>query len=296
MVRKDERPSKMKGSTKNGRNAVRSSFKGEKQGKKAPRLRGENGQKMAFEAEKSGEFIFGKHAVRSALQHEGDFNKLFVQDGLSKKESQTILDLAKSKRLPIQFVPKAKLAELSQQGVHQGFVLSKAAYTYQSLDAIFDLADQLQAPPFIIMLDGIEDPHNLGSILRTADAVGCHGIIIPKHRSVALTGTVAKVSTGAIETVPVVRVTNLSQTLEQLKERGCWIYGTDMTGETYTDWEAKGPLVLVIGNEGKGLSPLVKKHCDHLLTLPMVGHVQSLNASVACGILAYEVLRKRRLS
>ncbi|RLK62798.1 23S rRNA (guanosine(2251)-2'-O)-methyltransferase RlmB [Atopobacter sp. AH10] len=296
MARKDERPSRPRSGTKVGRNGVKSTFKSKKRLIKANDNKEDNLKKGKESGDFSSEMIYGKHAVHAALTSEVDFNKLFVQDGLSKKDSQTILKLAKEKGLPIQFVPKTKLAELSHQAAHQGFVLSRAAYSYQPLEAIFDLADELQAPPFIIMLDGIEDPHNLGSILRTADAVGCHGIIIPKHRSVSLTGTVAKVSTGAIEHVPVVRVTNLSQTLETLKARGCWIFGTDMQGESYTEWDATGPLVLVIGNEGKGMSPLVKKNCDQLLTLPMIGHVQSLNASVACGVLAYEVLRKRKLS
>lgn len=197
--------------------------------------------------------------------------------------------------IQVQSVPKSKLDMLSNQGVHQGVLAAVAAHDYAELEDIFEKAAQKNEEPFILILDGVEDPHNLGSIMRTADATGVHGIIIPKRRAVGLTSVVAKTSTGAIEHVSVVRVTNLTQTIAELKERGVWVFATDMHGTSYTKWQVKGALALVIGNEGKGVSRLVKENCDELLTIPMTGHVQSLNASVAAGILMYEVFRGRNL-
>nr|WP_035446441.1 23S rRNA (guanosine(2251)-2'-O)-methyltransferase RlmB [Atopobacter phocae] len=239
------------------------------------------------------DFIYGKHAVLSALQEQTAFNKLFIQEGLSGRDKDTIVKLAKAKNIPIQVAPKKKLQDLTNEGVHQGFVLSVAAFEYKTIEDILEHAKQSNTPPFVMILDGILDPHNLGSLLRTADASGCHGLIIPKHHSALLTGTVAKTSTGAIEHVPVARVTNLTRAIEELKEAGLWIFGADMNGESYTTLDASGPIGLVIGNEGKGISALVKKNCDGMISIPMVGHVQSLNASVAGGLLMYEVFRKR---
>ena len=201
--------------------------------------------------------------------------------------------LAKKRGLVIQQAPKSKLDELTDGGNHQGVVLSVAAFTYATIDDLFARAEERQEAPFFLILDGIEDPHNLGSILRTADAAGVHGIIIPKRRAVQLTATVAKISTGAIEFVPVARVTNLVNTVNELKDRGVWIFGTDMAGEDYRRWDAKGATALVIGNEGKGISPLLKKKVDGMLTIPMVGHVQSLNASVAASLLIYQGFSSR---
>ena len=172
-------------------------------------------------------------------------------------------------------------------------MLSIAAYAYATIDDLFAKAAEKDEAPFFLVLDSIEDPHNLGSILRTADAAGVHGIIIPKRRAVQLTSVVAKTSTGAIEHVPVARVTNLVQTVEQLKERGLWVFGTDMDGKDYRRWDAAGPTALIIGNEGKGISPLLKKTVDETLTIPMVGHVQSLNASVAASLLIYQAFNSR---
>ena len=172
---------------------------------------------------------------------------------------------------------------------------SIAAYEYADLEDVFKKAEEKGEDPFIVILDGVEDPHNLGSILRTADATGVHGIIIPKRRSASLTATVAKASTGAIEHVPVVRVTNLTQTIEQLKARGVWVFGTDMNGTDYRKWNTSGPLAIVMGNEGKGVSRIVKESVDEMVTIPMVGHVQSLNASVASALMMYEVFRNRSL-
>lgn len=220
-------------------------------------------------------------------------NKVFVQAGLKADALNEIIKLAKKQNLIISQVPKSKLDLLADRQNHQGVVLAVAAYEYAELDDLFAAAKAKDEAPFFLILDGIEDPHNLGSIMRTADAAGVHGIIIPKRRAVQLTATVAKTSTGAIEYVPVVRVTNLAQTIAELKERGLWIFGTDMAGQDYRTWDANGPTALVIGNEGKGISPLIKKSCDGMLTIPMVGHVQSLNASVAASLLIYQGFSSR---
>lgn len=220
-------------------------------------------------------------------------NKVFVQAGLKADALNEINKLAKKQNLIISQVPKSKLDLLADRQNHQGVVLAVAAYEYAELDDLFAAAKAKDEAPFFLILDGIEDPHNLGSIMRTADAAGVHGIIIPKRRAVQLTATVAKTSTGAIEYVPVVRVTNLAQTIAELKERGLWVFGTDMAGQDYRTWDAKGPTALVIGNEGKGISPLIKKACDGMLTIPMVGHVQSLNASVAASLLIYQGFSSR---
>ncbi|MCL8206020.1 23S rRNA (guanosine(2251)-2'-O)-methyltransferase RlmB [Ligilactobacillus agilis] len=220
-------------------------------------------------------------------------NKVFIQAGLKADALNEIIKLAKKQNLIISQVPKSKLDLLADRQNHQGVVLAVAAYEYAELDDLFAAAKAKDEAPFFLILDGIEDPHNLGSIMRTADAAGVHGIIIPKRRAVQLTATVAKTSTGAIEYVPVVRVTNLAQTIVELKERGLWIFGTDMAGQDYRTWDANGPTALVIGNEGKGISPLIKKACDGMLTIPMVGHVQSLNASVAASLLIYQGFSSR---
>lgn len=251
-----------------------------------------NSQKK--EEVENNDFIVGRIPVIELLKGNRDVNKIFVQEGLSSEKINEILTLAYGKNIQVQHVPKSKLNDLSQNAVHQGVLAAVSAYHYAQIDDIFQRAHDKNEEPFIVILDGIEDPHNLGSIIRTADAVGVHGIIIPKRRAVGLTSTVAKTSTGAIEHVPVVRVTNLTTAIQQLKDRGVWIFATDMTGTSYTKWQVKGALALVIGNEGKGVSRLVKDNADELITIEMVGHVQSLNASVAAGILMYEVFRGRR--
>lgn len=239
------------------------------------------------------EFIFGIHAATEALKGETQINKVWLQSGLLDKTRNELTTLAKKRGLIIQDAPKAKLDELTNGQNHQGVVLSIAAYAYASIDDMFALAAERDEAPFILILDSIEDPHNLGSILRTADAAGVHGIIIPKRRAVQLTATVAKTSTGAIEHVPVARVTNLVQTVEKLKEQGLWVFGTDMDGADYRRWNAQGPTALIIGNEGKGISPLLKKAVDETLSIPMIGHVQSLNASVAASLLIYQGFNSR---
>ena len=241
------------------------------------------------------DFVFGRHAVVEALQTPDRVNRVFIQEGTSGRDAAKVIELAREKGIQVQTVPKTKIEDLVGNVVHQGLVASIAAYEYADLEDIFKKAEEKGEDPFIVILDGVEDPHNLGSILRTADATGVHGIIIPKRRSASLTATVAKASTGAIEHVPVVRVTNLTQTIEQLKARGIWVFGTDMNGTDYRKWNTSGPLAIVMGNEGKGVSRIVKESVDEMVTIPMVGHVQSLNASVASALMMYEVFRNRSL-
>ena len=241
------------------------------------------------------DFVFGRHAVVEALQTPDRVNRVFIQEGTSGRDAAKVVELAREKGIQVQTVPKTKIEDLVGNAVHQGLVASIAAYEYADLEDVFKKAEEKGEDPFIVILDGVEDPHNLGSILRTADATGVHGIIIPKRRSASLTATVAKASTGAIEHVPVVRVTNLTQTIEQLKARGIWVFGTDMNGTDYRKWNTSGPLAIVMGNEGKGVSRIVKESVDEMVTIPMVGHVQSLNASVASALMMYEVFRNRSL-
>lgn len=239
------------------------------------------------------EFVYGHHASVESLKSTQEINKVWLQTGLQDKIRNEITQLAKKKKLVIQQAPKSKLDELTDGGNHQGVVLSVAAFEYASIDDLFEQADKKGEAPFFVILDGIEDPHNLGSILRTADAAGVHGIIIPKRRAVQLTATVAKTSTGAIEHVPVARVTNLVNIVEELKKRNVWVFGTDMAGDDYRRWDANGAVALIIGNEGRGISPLLKKKVDGMVTIPMVGHVQSLNASVAASLLIYQGYNSR---
>lgn len=243
--------------------------------------------------EEPSEFIFGRHPVIAALKSDQEINKVFIQDGLKHELIGEIIKLAKKRSLVIQMVPKSKLERLVPHENHQGVVLAVSAYTYASVDDLFNRAAERNEAPFLLILDNINDPHNLGSIMRTADAVGAHGIIIPKRRSVGLTGVVAKASTGAIEHVPVARVTNLVNTVKELKDRGLWVFGTDMNGTDYRRFDATGAVAIIIGNEGKGISPLLKKSVDEMLTIPMVGHVQSLNASVAASLLMYQAFSSR---
>ncbi|MFC4411839.1 23S rRNA (guanosine(2251)-2'-O)-methyltransferase RlmB [Chungangia koreensis] len=240
------------------------------------------------------EIIAGKNPVLEALRSGRDMNKVWIAEGIQKNSVSEIVKLAKENGIIVQFVPKKKLDQLTDVN-HQGVAASIAAYRYAELDELFERASERKEDPFFIILDELEDPHNLGSIMRTADATGVHGIIIPKRRSVGLTGVVAKASTGAIEHIPVVRVNNLAQTVEDLKKRGVWIAGTDAKGSAdYRHMDATLPLAIIIGSEGKGMARLLKEKCDFLYNLPMLGHVTSLNASVAAALLMYEVVRKRR--
>ena len=231
--------------------------------------------------------VYGVHAVTEALQVNTG-NKLYIQDDLRGKNVEKIKDLAAEKKVSISWTPKKTLSDMTNGAVHQGFVLRVSDFAYAELDTILAKAEQ-EENPLILILDGLNDPHNFGSILRTADATNVTGILIPKHRAVGVTPVVAKTSTGAVEHVPVARVTNLSQTLDKLKEANFWIFGTDMNGTPSHKWNTAGKLALIIGNEGKGISANIKKQVDEMITIPMAGHVQSLNASVAAAILMYEV-------
>ncbi|KKB34847.1 23S rRNA (guanosine(2251)-2'-O)-methyltransferase RlmB [Bacillus thermotolerans] len=241
----------------------------------------------------SKEFIAGRNPVLEALRSEREINKIWIAEGAQKGSMQQVIKLAKEKNVLVQFVPRQKVDQMTDEN-HQGVVASVAAYRYADLDDLFKKAEESGEEPFFLLLDEIEDPHNLGSIMRTADASGAHGIIIPKRRSVGLTATVAKASTGAIEYIPVVRVTNLARAIDELKERGVWIAGTDAKGaEDYRRLDGTLPLGLVIGSEGKGMGRLIREKCDFLIKLPMAGQVTSLNASVAASLLMYEVYRRR---
>ncbi|HEX6922668.1 MAG TPA: 23S rRNA (guanosine(2251)-2'-O)-methyltransferase RlmB [Bacillales bacterium] len=239
------------------------------------------------------EFISGKNPVMEALRAGRDINKIWVNDR-AKGSMQPLIRLAKREGIYVQAVPKQKLDQLAEASNHQGVVASVAAHRYAEMDELFQRAEARGEEPFFVVLDEVEDPHNLGAILRTADAAGVHGVIIPKRRSPGLTSVVAKASAGALEYVPVVRVTNLARTMDELKKRGLWFAGTDADGkQDYREADFDLALGLVIGNEGKGISRLVKEKCDFLVQLPMSGHVSSLNASVAAALLMYEVYRKR---
>ncbi|TFJ92891.1 23S rRNA (guanosine(2251)-2'-O)-methyltransferase RlmB [Lentibacillus salicampi] len=239
------------------------------------------------------EIITGKNPVMEALTSGRPVNKVFVSEHLNKSLSGKLQQLSKDAGTILQKVPKKKLDQITA-GNHQGVVAYVASYAYASLDDLFSKAENRNEDPFFIMLDQLEDPHNLGSILRTADATGAHGVIIPKRRSVGLTGAVSKTAAGALEHVPVARVTNMANTMDELKERGVWVVGTEADAtEDYRALEGTLPIAFVIGNEGKGMSRLVRDKCDWTVSLPMKGKVSSLNASVACSLLLYEVFRKR---
>ncbi|WP_077623946.1 23S rRNA (guanosine(2251)-2'-O)-methyltransferase RlmB [Sediminibacillus massiliensis] len=241
----------------------------------------------------SEEWIIGKNPVTEALKSGRSINKVWISDQLQRQSAQKIQSLAKQAGTTVQQVPKRKIDQMVE-GNHQGVAAAVAAYEYSDLDDLFKVAEERGEAPFFMILDEIEDPHNLGSILRTADAVGVHGVIIPKRRSVGLTATVAKTSAGAIEYIPVARVTNIAHTIDELKERNVWIVGTAADGsEDYRELDGGMPIALVIGNEGKGMSRLVKDKCDWTVRLAMKGKVTSLNASVAASLLMYEVFRKR---
>ncbi|MCM3444027.1 23S rRNA (guanosine(2251)-2'-O)-methyltransferase RlmB [Metabacillus halosaccharovorans] len=241
----------------------------------------------------SEDFIIGRNPVIEVLKSSRDINKIWVAENSLKGQAQQITKLAKERGITINFVPKKKIDQMVE-GNHQGVIAQVAAYEYVHVDDILNVAEQRGELPFLLLLDEIEDPHNLGSIMRTADAVGAHGIVIPKRRAVGLTATVAKSSTGAIEHIPVARVTNMARTIDELKEKGVWIVGTDAKGaDDYRNLDGKMSLALIIGSEGKGIGRLIKEKCDFLIKMPMVGHVTSLNASVAASLLMYEVYRKR---
>lgn len=238
--------------------------------------------------------IEGRNAVIEAFRSNKTIDKLFLLDKCQDGPIKTILREAKKQDTIIQFVTKERLDQLSKTGHHQGAIAMAAAYEYAEVSEILDVAKEKGEPPFIFILDEIEDPHNLGAIIRTANLVGAHGVIIPKRRAVGLTATVAKTSAGAINYTPVAKVTNIKKTMEELKKEGLWFVCADMGGEVMYDLDLKGPIGIVIGNEGQGVSRLVKETCDFTASIPMKGEIDSLNASVAAGVLAYEVFRQRR--
>ncbi|SFC80595.1 23S rRNA (guanosine(2251)-2'-O)-methyltransferase RlmB [Butyrivibrio sp. YAB3001] len=240
--------------------------------------------------------IEGRNAVLEAFRSGKTIDRLFVLDGCKDGPVQTILREAKKhKDTVISFVKKERLDQLSETGKHQGVLAYAASYEYVEVEDILDRASEKGEEPFVIVLDNIEDPHNLGAIIRTANLAGAHGVIIPKHRAASLTATVAKASAGAINYTPVAKVTNIAATIEELKEKGLWFVCADMGGTTMYDLNLKGPIGLVIGNEGSGVGRLVKEKCDMIASIPMKGDIDSLNASVACGVLAYEIVRQRLL-
>ena len=240
--------------------------------------------------------IEGRNAVLEAFRAGKTIDKIFVLDGCQDGPIRTIVREAKKGDTILSFVAKERLDQMSETGKHQGVVAYAAAYGYAQVEDILNAARKKNEPPFVILLDGIEDPHNLGAIIRTANQAGAHGIIIPKRRAVGLTATAAKASAGAINYTPVAKVTNLVKTMEQLKEEGLWFVCADMDGGVMYGQNLKGPIGLVIGSEGDGVSRLVKEKCDFVTKIPMFGEIDSLNASVAAGVLAYEVVRQRRFA
>lgn len=237
--------------------------------------------------------IEGRNAVIEAFRSGKTIDKLYVIDGCKDGPVMTIIREAKKTDTIIRYVDREILDRLSKTGHHQGVVANAAAYDYAEVEDILNAAREKGEPPFVFILDGIEDPHNLGAIIRTANLAGAHGVIIPKRRAVGLTATVAKTSAGALNYTPVAKVTNLSATIEELKKEGLWFVCADMGGETMYNLNLTGPIGLVIGNEGEGVSRLVKEKCDYVASIPMKGNIDSLNASVAAGVLAYEIVRQR---
>jgi len=238
--------------------------------------------------------IEGRNAVIEAYRSGKPIDKLFVQDGLHDGPIQTILREAKKAGTDVRFVSGQRLDQMSETKKHQGVIAMAAAYEYAELEDLINNAKEKNEDPFFILLDGIEDPHNLGAIIRTANLAGAHGVIIPKHRACPLTATVAKASAGALAYTPVAKVTNLNKTMDQLKELGMWFVCARMDAPEMYDVNMTGPIGLVIGNEGDGVSRLVSENCDMAASIPMAGDIDSLNASVSCGILAYEIVRQRR--
>ena len=237
--------------------------------------------------------IEGRNAVLEAFRSGKPIDKVYILDGCQDGPVRTIVREAKKHDTIVNFVPKERLDSMSETGHHQGVMAYAAAYEYAEVEDILKIAEEKGEPPFLFLLDGIEDPHNLGAIIRTANLAGAHGVIIPKRRAVGLTATVARTSAGALNYTPVAKVTNMAATIEDLKKRGIWFVCADMGGESMYRLNLTGPIGLVIGNEGEGVSRLVKEKCDMIASIPMKGDIDSLNASVATGVLAYEIVRQR---
>ena len=237
--------------------------------------------------------IEGRNAVLEAFRAGKTIDKLYVLKGCQDGPVNSILREARKQDTVVSFVTKERLDQMSETGKHQGVIDSAAAYEYADVEDILRLAEERGEAPFLILLDNIEDPHNLGAIIRTANLAGAHGVIIPKRRAAGLTATVAKASAGALNYTPVAKVTNLGKTMEELKERGIWFVCADMRGTVMYDVDLKGPIGLVIGSEGEGVGRLIREKCDLTASIPMKGDIDSLNASVAAGVLAYEIVRQR---
>ena len=241
------------------------------------------------------ELIEGRNAVLEAFRSGKCVDKLFILDGCQDGPVRTIAREARKKDTIINYVSKERLDQLSETKAHQGVIAQVAAYEYATVEEILAKAEEKGEPPFLVLLDNVEDPHNLGAIIRTANLAGAHGVIIPKRRSVGLTATVAKTSAGALHYTPVAKVTNLVRTIEELKEKGIWFVCADMGGEPMYQLNLTGPIGMIVGNEGEGVSRLVREACDFTASIPMKGDIDSLNASVAAGVLAYEIVRQRRM-
>lgn len=239
------------------------------------------------------EYIEGRNAVLEAFRSGRTVDRLYILDGCQDGPVRTIAREARKKDTIVNYVPRERLDQLSETKAHQGVIAQVAAYEYASVEDILARAEEKGEPPFLILLDNVEDPHNLGAVIRTANLAGAHGVIIPKRRSVGLTATVAKTSAGALNYTPVAKVTNLVRTMKELKERGIWFACADMGGQSMYQTDLTGPIGLVIGNEGEGVSRLVREACDFIVSIPMRGDIDSLNASVAAGVLSYEIVRQR---
>ncbi len=237
--------------------------------------------------------IEGRNAVLEAFRAGKTIDRLFVLEGCHEGPVSSIVREAKKASSVISYVPRERLDNMSKTGKHQGVIAYAAAYEYADIGQIMEAAEKKGEPPFVFILDGIEDPHNLGAIIRTANVSGAHGVIIPKRRAAGLTSTVAKTSAGALNYTPVAKVNNISAAIEELKKEGMWFVCGDMEGTSMYELDLKGPIGLVIGNEGEGVSRLVREKCDYRAAIPMKGNISSLNASVAAGILAYEIVRQR---
>jgi len=238
--------------------------------------------------------IEGRNAVIEAFRAGKTIDKIFVQDGLRDGPVQTVIREAKKQKVYVNFVPKDRLDEMSFTKKHQGVIAAAASYSYSEIEDMLKDAEKKNEPPFLILLDGMEDPYNLGAIIRTAHQAGAHGVIIPEHRAVGLTASTARASAGALNYMPVAKVPNIGKTIDDLKKQGLWFACADMNGTCLYDLDLRGPLGLVIGGEGNGVGDLVRKKCDYTVSIPMKGKIDSLNASVAAGILSYEVVRQRR--
>lgn len=241
----------------------------------------------------SSEQIEGRNAVLEAFRSGRCVDKLFVLSGCQDGPVQSILREARKRDTILKFVPKERLDQMSETGAHQGVVAQVSAFAYSTVEEMLERAKERGEDPLLLLLDNIEDPHNLGAIIRTANLCGAHGVIIPKHRAAGLTATAVKASAGAIHYTPVAKVTNLGKTIDELKKRGIWFACADMGGTSMYDLNLTGPLGLVVGNEGEGVSRLIREKCDYIASIPMKGDIDSLNVSVAAGVLAYEVVRQR---